>query len=73
MKFANARELDRKSGVYARANMGHPSREAGLVVCSRAGLLNCSPPAFLPNLVSQPRAAVSGHSMNSTLESPRIR
>ena len=24
--------------MYAGANMGHPSREAGLVVCSRAGV-----------------------------------
>ena len=31
------------------ANMGHPSREVGLVVGSRAGLLTFSSQAFLPN------------------------
>jgi hypothetical protein len=59
--------------MYARANMGHPSREAGFVVCSRAALLTCSSQAFLPNLVPQPRAVVSDHSINSRLESPRVR
>jgi hypothetical protein len=59
--------------MYARANMGHPSREAGFVVCSRAGLLTCSSQPFLPNLVPQPRTAVSDHSINSRLESPRVR
>jgi hypothetical protein len=35
MKFVNARELDRKIRVYALANMGHPSRGEGSVLCSR--------------------------------------
>jgi len=68
MKFANARELDRKSGCTLERTWGTRPGKRGLVVCSRAALLTCSSQAFLANLVPQPRAAVSDHSINSRLK-----
>jgi hypothetical protein len=48
--------------MYALANMGHPSREPGFVVCSRTAVLTCSSQALRPNPRFEPwRHLQRGH------------
>jgi hypothetical protein len=67
MKFVNARKLDRKSRVYAGANMGHPSR-------GRTSFLLPTPmnrtKVSTPKLISVRRTQVQFSWLTETVVSP---
>jgi hypothetical protein len=44
--------------MYAGANMGHPSREGGVVLCSHRGDSDEPHQALYPNLISVRRTQV---------------